>query len=42
MANYDQITRTNKNRKLDVLNYNDGDKPRVLPSPTTVGGCQFN
>ena len=42
MANYDQITRTNKNIKLDVLNYNDGDEPRVLPSLTTIDGCQFN
>ena len=41
-VNYDYITRINKNLKLDVLNYIDDEKPRVLPSPTTLDECQFN
>ena len=40
--NYDLITRINKNLKLRVLNYIDDEKPRVLPSPTTLDRCQFN
>ena len=31
-----------KNLKLNVLNYIDDEKPRVLPSPTTLDRCQFN
>ena len=41
-ANYNKITRINKNLKLDVLNYIDDEKPRVLLSPTILDGCQFN
>ena len=40
--NFDLITRINKNLKLCVLNYIDDEKPRVLPSHTTLDGCQFN
>ena len=31
-----------KNLELRVLNYIDNEKPRALPSPTTLDGCQFN
>ena len=41
-ANCDLITCINKNLKLNVLNYIDNEKPRVLPSSTTLNGCQFN
>ena len=41
-VNYDEIIRINKNLELRVLNYIDDEKPRVLPSPTTLDGCQFN
>ena len=41
-ANYDQITKINDNLKLILLNYIDGEKPRVLPSPTNLDRCQFN
>ena len=41
-VNYDQIIRINKNLELHVLNYIDDKKPKVLPSPTTLDGCQFN
>ena len=41
-ANYDYITRINKNLKLGVLNYIDDEKPRVLEFPTTLDRCQFN
>ena len=37
-----KIIRINKNLELRVLNYIDDGKPRVLPSPTTLDGCQFN
>ena len=41
-ANYDKITRINKNVKLIVLNYIDDEKPKVLSSPTTLDRRQFN
>ena len=31
-----------KNLELRVLNYIDDEKPRALPSPTILDGCQFN
>ena len=41
-VNYDYIIRINKNLELRVLNYIDDEKPKVLPSPTTLDRCQFN
>ena len=41
-VNYDYIIRINKNLELRVLNYIDDEKPRVLPSTTTLDRCQFN
>ena len=37
-----KLVELKKNLKLHVFNYIDDKKPRVLPSPTTLDGCQFN